>query len=78
MAADPSTRRPPGFLSGFEAHLGEPAIGSIGEIFDTDPPFASGGCIALVWSARTRPLHEARLSQQRDRDMDDLVLAPHA
>ncbi|HEX2151223.1 MAG TPA: amylo-alpha-1,6-glucosidase [Stellaceae bacterium] len=39
-----------GFLSGFEAHLGEAAIGSISEIFDADPPFTPRGCVAQAWS----------------------------
>jgi predicted glycogen debranching enzyme len=38
------------FLSGFEAHLGEAAIGSISEIFDAEPPFTSRGCVAQAWS----------------------------
>ena len=39
-----------GFLSGFEAHLGEAAIGSISEIFDAEPPFTPRGCVAQAWS----------------------------
>jgi len=38
------------FLSGFEAHLGEAAIGSISEIFDADQPFTPRGCVAQAWS----------------------------
>jgi predicted glycogen debranching enzyme len=38
------------FLNGFAAHLGEGAVGSIGEIFDAEPPFTSRGCIAQAWS----------------------------
>ncbi len=37
-------------LSGFEAHLGEAAIGSISEIFDAEPPFTPRGCVAQAWS----------------------------
>jgi glycogen debranching enzyme len=37
-------------LSGFEAHLGEAAIGTIGEIFDAEPPYTPRGCIAQAWS----------------------------
>ena len=36
--------------AGFEAHLGEAAIGSISEIFDAEPPFTPRGCIAQAWS----------------------------
>ncbi len=39
-----------GFLSGFEAHLGEAAIGTISEIFDAEPPFTPRGCVAQAWS----------------------------
>jgi predicted glycogen debranching enzyme len=39
-----------GFLSGFEAHLGEGAIGSISEIFDAEAPFTPRGCVAQAWS----------------------------
>jgi predicted glycogen debranching enzyme len=39
-----------GFLSGFEAHLGEVAIGTISEVFDAEPPFTPRGCIAQAWS----------------------------
>ena len=39
-----------GFLSGFEAHLGEAAIGTISEIFDAEPPFTPRGCISQAWS----------------------------
>jgi predicted glycogen debranching enzyme len=39
-----------GFLSGFEAHLGEAAIGFISEVFDAEPPFTPRGCVAQAWS----------------------------
>jgi predicted glycogen debranching enzyme len=37
-------------VDGFVAHLGEAGIGSIGEIFDAELPFAPRGCIAQAWS----------------------------
>ncbi|MGE4056946.1 MAG: amylo-alpha-1,6-glucosidase, partial [Vicinamibacterales bacterium] len=37
-------------LSGFEAHLGETCLGTIGEIFDAEPPFTPRGCVAQAWS----------------------------
>jgi glycogen debranching enzyme len=37
-------------LQGFEGHLFDAGVGSIGEIFDAEPPFAPGGCIAQAWS----------------------------
>jgi predicted glycogen debranching enzyme len=39
-----------GFLSGFKAHLGEAAIGTISEVFDAEPPFTPRGCVAQAWS----------------------------
>jgi HAD superfamily hydrolase (TIGR01484 family) len=39
-----------GFLAGFDAHLNEGCIGSIGEIFDAEEPFIPGGCVAQAWS----------------------------
>jgi predicted glycogen debranching enzyme len=37
-------------LSGFETHLGEASLGTIGEIFDAEPPYTPRGCIAQAWS----------------------------
>jgi predicted glycogen debranching enzyme len=31
-------------------HLGEYGVGSIAEVFDAEPPFTPGGCIAQAWS----------------------------
>jgi glycogen debranching enzyme len=31
-------------------HLADHGVGSIGEIFDGDPPFAPNGCFAQAWS----------------------------
>ena len=31
-------------------HLGDYGVGSIAEVFDAEPPFAPGGCIAQAWS----------------------------
>jgi predicted glycogen debranching enzyme len=40
-----------GFLSGFEEHLRTgPCVGSIGEIFDAEPPYTARGCCAQAWS----------------------------
>jgi predicted glycogen debranching enzyme len=38
------------YLDGCIAALGEFGFGSIGEIFDADPPFTPRGCIAQAWS----------------------------
>jgi predicted glycogen debranching enzyme len=40
-----------GFLSGFESQMSQgPCVGSIGEIFDAEQPFAPRGCCAQAWS----------------------------
>jgi predicted glycogen debranching enzyme len=39
-----------GFLEGLVPHLGEACLGTIGEIFDADPPFTPRGCVAQAWS----------------------------
>jgi predicted glycogen debranching enzyme len=40
-----------GFLTGFAEHLQMgPCVGSIGEIFDAEPPFTARGCCAQAWS----------------------------
>lgn len=38
------------FLGGFASHLKEACAGSISEVFDAEPPFNPGGCIAQAWS----------------------------
>jgi predicted glycogen debranching enzyme len=38
------------FLQPLVHHLADHGLGSISEIFDGDPPFASRGCIAQAWS----------------------------
>ncbi|MGH7832844.1 MAG: amylo-alpha-1,6-glucosidase [Candidatus Binatia bacterium] len=37
-------------LEGFVPHLNEACIGSIGEIFDAEPPLVPRGCISQAWS----------------------------
>ncbi len=37
-------------LAGFEHHLGEGCLGSIGEIFDAEEPYTPRGCVAQAWS----------------------------
>jgi predicted glycogen debranching enzyme len=38
------------FLDAFEHHLGDGALGSIGEIFDAEAPYLARGCVAQAWS----------------------------
>ena len=38
------------FLQGCLAALGEFGLGTIGEIFDAEPPYTPRGCIAQAWS----------------------------
>ncbi len=37
-------------LDALRAHLTEAGIGTLGEIFEADPPFRAAGCIAQAWS----------------------------
>jgi predicted glycogen debranching enzyme len=37
------------FLQGLADHLGEAGLGSISEVFDAEPPYTPGGCIAQAW-----------------------------
>jgi predicted glycogen debranching enzyme len=39
-----------GFLDGFKSHLRSACVGSISEIFDSEPPFTPRGCCAQAWS----------------------------
>jgi predicted glycogen debranching enzyme len=45
---DKATAR--GFLEGFLPHLNDKCVGTIGEIFDGDPPFYPHGCVSQAWS----------------------------
>lgn len=36
-------------LDGLLAHLGESCIGFVGEVFDAEPPYQPGGCVAQAW-----------------------------
>ena len=38
------------FLEPLGLHLGAYGVGSLGEVFDGDPPFAPGGCPAQAWT----------------------------
>jgi glycogen debranching enzyme len=37
-------------LDGFDGHLGDACVGSIGEIFDAEAPYVPRGCVAQAWS----------------------------
>lgn len=37
-------------LDAFRAHLAEAGLGTIGEVFEAEPPFRAVGCIAQAWS----------------------------
>jgi glycogen debranching enzyme len=39
-----------GFLGGLAAELDDFGVGTVGEIFDAEPPYAPRGCIAQAWS----------------------------
>jgi predicted glycogen debranching enzyme len=36
-------------LDGLIAHLGENCVGYVSEVFDAEPPYAPGGCVAQAW-----------------------------
>ncbi len=36
-------------LDGLISHLGEYCIGFVGEVFDAEPPYTPGGCVAQAW-----------------------------
>jgi predicted glycogen debranching enzyme len=36
-------------LDGLIAHLGENCIGFVGEVFNAEPPYTPGGCVAQAW-----------------------------
>jgi predicted glycogen debranching enzyme len=36
-------------LTGLVAHLGQAGIGSVSEVFDAEPPYTPGGCVAQAW-----------------------------
>jgi predicted glycogen debranching enzyme len=38
------------WLAGLAPHLSDAGVGSISEIFDSEPPFTPRGCIAQAWS----------------------------
>lgn len=38
------------FVEGVLPHLADKCIGTIGEIFDADPPFYPHGCVSQAWS----------------------------
>jgi predicted glycogen debranching enzyme len=38
------------FVAGLVPHLDEACVGSVSEVFDAEPPYTPGGCIAQAWS----------------------------
>ena len=55
-------------LEGFEAHLSQACVGSIGEIFDAEEPHIPRGCVAQAWSVAEvlRILRKARVAMPVD------------
>nr|HEX4317220.1 amylo-alpha-1,6-glucosidase [Kofleriaceae bacterium] len=49
-------------LQGLIAHLGENCIGYVGEVFDAEPPYLPGGCVAQAWGVAEllRCLHRVK------------------
>jgi glycogen debranching enzyme len=52
------------FLEGLMAPLERGTVGTIGEIFDGDPPFIGRGCIAQAWSVAEVLRCRARLARE--------------
>jgi predicted glycogen debranching enzyme len=50
LRVQPDTAAARQLLQSFPDHLCDAGVGSISEIFDAEPPFAPGGCIAQAWS----------------------------
>jgi predicted glycogen debranching enzyme len=54
------------FLEPMAHHVGAYGIGSIAEIFDGDPPFRPGGCVAQAWSVAETLRAWQELSGERE------------
>ena len=52
-------------IEGLLAHLGDACIGSISEVFDAEPPYTPGGCIAQAWGVAELLRCLVRLAQNR-------------
>jgi predicted glycogen debranching enzyme len=52
-------------LEGLIAHLGDACIGNISEVFDAQPSYTPGGCIAQAWGAAELLRCLVRLGQRR-------------
>src|SRR5690606_9068956 len=50
LKVNPNRAEARALLQSFHDHLFDAGIGSISEIFDAEPPFQPGGCIAQAWS----------------------------
>jgi predicted glycogen debranching enzyme len=57
--------RAEGFLRGFDERLSKNAIGSIGEIFDAEPPYRHRGCVAQAWSIAEVLRSHVKIAQLR-------------
>ncbi len=54
------------FLEPMAHHVGAYGIGSIAEVFDGDPPFRPGGCVAQAWSVAETLRAWQELSGERE------------
>ena len=52
-------------LNGFADHLNEACIGNISEVFDAQPSYTPGGCIAQAWGVAELLRCLVRLGQRR-------------
>jgi predicted glycogen debranching enzyme len=47
---DPAIPKAKSWLTCLEQHLSAGGLGQVSEVFDADPPYRAGGCIAQAWS----------------------------
>jgi glycogen debranching enzyme len=52
-------------LEGLVAHLSDACVGNISEVFDAEPPYMPGGCIAQAWGVAELLRCLVRLTQKR-------------
>ena len=63
------------FLSGFNDHLQSACVGTIGEIFDAEKPFAPRGCCAQAWSVAEVLRSFVKTSGEPERQARSLEMA---
>jgi len=57
-------------LAAFDERLVKGAVGTIGEIFDAEPPYAHRGCVAQAWSVAEVLRSMVNISRRRKQNED--------